>query len=163
MEDLKWEEFDAVYLKYWNVMYTVAYRMLNGQRTAAEDAVQEAFRILAEKYDEVENHSDIKKWLLKTVEHVAKNESRKAYRQRETALEPDNIPVVEDAYFQDCALSFPPGLSEKDQRVLRLCFEEELSQEESAARLGCSLETFRVWLSRAKARYKKQYEKNSSG
>ncbi|MDO4314276.1 MAG: sigma-70 family RNA polymerase sigma factor [Oscillospiraceae bacterium] len=163
MEDPKLQRFNAVYLEYWKVMYTVAYRMLDGQRTAAEDAVQETFRILAEKFDEVENHPDIKKWLLKTVEYVAKNESRKAYRQREIALEPNDVPAVEDAYFRDSGLTFPPGLSEKDQRVLRLCFEEGLSQEESAARLGCSLETFRVWLSRAKSRYKRQYEKNSSG
>lgn len=163
VEDPKRERFDEAYREYWQVMYRVAFHILHGQETAAEDAVQEAFRILAEKYDEVGDRRDLKRWLLKTVEYVAKNESRKAYRHREVAMETIDFPTVEDAYFQEQGLSFPPGLSERDREVLRLSFEERLTQKESAARMGCTVATFRVWLSRAKRRYEKLCGKNSSG
>lgn len=162
MVDQKQEWLDAIYRKYRKATYSTAYH-LSGNTETAEDITQEAFAVLARRYDEVKNHPNIKRWLAKTVANLFANESRRAYHDREVALKPEHVPTVEDAYFQDLASSFPPGLSENDRELLRLCFEKQLSQEEIAARLGCNVGEFRVRLSRAKLRYRKLHEKNLSG
>lgn len=163
MEDPRQEWFDAIYLKYYESMRIAAYNLLDGHGEDADDIVQTAFEVLFEKYEHVKDHPHIRGWLFKTLDNVARNEKRKVYHQREVALEPDHIPTVEDIYFRDLASSFPPGLSESDRELLRLCFEEQLSQEEMAARLGCNVRALRERLSRAKSRYRKLYEKNLPG
>lgn len=160
--DKKQEWIDAMYREYRSTTYSTAYH-LSGNTQMAEDITQEAFAVLTRRYDEVKDHPNIKLWLAKTAFNLYTNESRRVYHDREVALKPEHIPTVEDAYFQDLALTFPPGLSESDQELLRLCFEKQLSQKEMADRLGCNVKALRERLSRAKARYKKLHEKNSSG
>lgn len=162
MEDPRQEWLDAIYREYRRSTYSTAYHLL-GNTEMAEDITQEAFAVLARRYDKVKGHPNIKRWLSRTVANLVLNEEKRAYHDREVALKPEHIPTVEDAYFQGLASSFPPGLSEKDRKLLCLCFEKDLPQEEIAAMLGCSVEAFRMRLSRAKARYKKLREKNSSG
>lgn len=161
MEDLKREWLDAMYRAYWKPTYLVAYHLTNDPVTA-EDFAQEAFSVLTRKYDEVKGHPNIKRWLARTTANLIANEHRKAYHTREVSMKPDDVPTVEDAYFQDLASVLPPELSEKDRKLLSLCFEEELPQEEIAARLGCTVTALRMRLSRAKMRYEKLREKNSS-
>lgn len=160
--DKKQEWIDAMYREYRNTTYSTAYH-LSGNTQMAEDITQEAFAVLTRRYDEVKDHPNIKLWLAKTALNLHTNESRRVYHDREVALKPEHIPTVEDAYFQDLTLTFPPGLSESDQELLRLCFEKQLSQKEMADRLGCNVKALRERLSKAKARYKKLREKNSSG
>lgn len=158
MGDLKREWLDVMYREYWKPTYIVAYHLI-GDPVLAEDFAQEAFAVLTRKYDEVRDHPNIKRWLARTTANLIANESRKAYHSREVALKPEDVPTVEDTYFQDLASVLPPGLSEKDRELLSLCYESGLSQEEIAARLGCTVTALRMRLSRAKARYEKLREK----
>ena len=159
MKDAKLEWLDAMYREYRKPTYLVAYHLI-GDPVLAEDFVQEAFSVLTRKYDEVKDHPNIKRWLAKTTANLIANESRKAYHSREVAMKPENVPVVEDVYFQDLASVLPPGLSQKDRDLLCLCHDDGLSQEDLAARLGCNVAAFRMRLSRARARYEKLREKN---
>lgn len=161
MEEMKQKWLEDMFRAYWRPTYLVAYHLLN-DRVLAEDFAQEAFAVLTRKCDEVKGHSNIKLWLARTTANLIANERRKAYHTREVPMKPEDVPTVEDAYFQDLASVLPPELSEKDREVLSLFFEEGMSQEEMAARLGCSVSALRMRLSRAKMRYEKLCQKNSS-
>lgn len=161
MKDPKQEWLDAMYRKYQKTTYLTAYHLI-GDQALAEDFVQEAFSVLVRKYDTVKDHPNLRNWLARTTANLIANEYRKAYRRWEVSLKPEDVPTMEDSYFQDLASALPPGLSEKDRELLCLCFEKGLSPEEVAARLGCSVTAFRMRLSRAKVRYEKLREKNSA-
>lgn len=160
--DPKQEWIDAMYRAYRKRTLIVAYHLLD-DTDLAEDIMQDAFALLAKKYEQVKDHPDVQKWLAKAVANLVKNEKRKVYHDREVPMEPDDVPTVEDAYFRGLSSSFPPGLREKDRELLCMCFEADLPQEEIAKRLGCSVEAFRMRLSRAKRRCRKLLEKNPPG
>lgn len=155
----EWAE--ALYRQHWNSTYKAAYRLLEN-RALAEEAAQDAFAVLLEKYDSLRDHEDLKGWLARTAANLAANERRRACYHLEVPLNTDEKLSVEDAYFRGLSSSFPPGLSEKDRELLIMCYDACLPQEEAAARLGCSLEAFRMRLSRAKSRCRKLMEENSS-
>lgn len=160
--DSKQEWIDAMYRTYRKPTLKTAYHLLEDM-ALAEDITQEAFALLTKKYEQVKDHPNVQRWLARAVAYLAKNEQRKAYHGREVPMEPKDVPTVEDAYFRGLSSSFPPGLREKDRELLCMCFEEDLSQEEIAKRLDCSVEAFRMRLSRAKRRCGKLLEKNPPG
>lgn len=160
--DPKQEWIDAMYRAYRKPTLKTAYHLLEDTKLA-EDIMQEAFVLLTKKYEQVKGYTDIQGWLAKTVAYLVKNEKRKVYHEREVPMEPKDVPTVEDAYFRGLSSSFPPGLKEKDRELLCMCFEADLPQEEIAKRLGCSVEAFRMRLSRAKRRCGKLLEKNPPG
>lgn len=159
--DPRQEWIDAMYRAHRQATLLVAYHLLHDAELA-EDITQDAFALLMEKYEQVKDHADVRKWLAKAVQYLVKNEQRKAYHVREVPMGPEDVPSVEDSYFRGLSSSLPPDLRKNDRDVLCMCFEADLPQEECAERLGCSVEAFRMRLTRAKSRYRKLLEKNSS-
>lgn len=121
---------------------------LAGDRSLAEDMVQESFMKLYATFDQVR---EPRRWLYRTVHNQVLNHRRKAGRTvphnppaedgatdvRETP-DPQPLPDEQIARWEGIGLVrlSLETLDERDQNLIRLKFNEELSYEEIAARTG---------------------------
>lgn len=153
--------FDRIYLQHRDMLLKLARRMV-GNDELAEDIVQITFEKMLNNYEKTVGHENICGWLVQTLKNQVMNEMKRASRTREVRMEPKYEPVAEDPYEPDFLASLPPGLSDKERKLLYLFFEMGFRHEEVAARLGCSTEACRMRLLRAKAHCQKLME-NSSG
>lgn len=153
--DREW--FDRMYRQHQQKLLTVAFRLLNDW-SLAEDMTQNVFLKLYMKRGSLRTHPNIQGWLFLTLRNQIMNETQKSFYKREVELLPGNAPAVELEYSPDFNDSLPNGLSQDERRLLRLFFEERLTHEEIAARLGCSVEACRMRLYRAKAHCKRLIE-----
>lgn len=110
------------------------------------------------KRDTLRAHPNIQGWLFLTLRNQIMNETQKSFYKREVELVPENAPTVELEYTPDLNDSLPDGLNQDERQLLSLFFEEMLTHEEIAARLGCSVEACRMRLYRAKTHYKRLIE-----
>ena len=124
----------------------------------AEELVEEAFVRLLQHQEELLRHPNPSGWLWKTLQHLILTEVKLAKYHREVPLEDSlNLSVHDDSQspLED---SLPEGLSPKEREILLLFFEEELSHQEIAVRLGISEINSRTRLFRAKNHCKKLLE-----
>lgn len=131
------ERFLKLHGTYEKKLYAVAVRVL-GDRTAAEDAVQQTWLQLIRRWDRVSGlaWSETEGYLVTAVKNVAVDMLRK--ERREEALPEDWDPPAPEAGETDYRylVSLIRALPESYRRVLELkCMEEE-SNREIARRLG---------------------------
>ncbi len=158
MDSIQFEQwFDALYFANAKNMAQVAYRIV-GSREAAEDIVQNVFIVLLAKKEAVSKMENQSAWLYQTLRNQIGNElKRKKYRQTQSLDESVDLASF-DVYFEELALHLPRGLSEKEREILVMRFEEQMSLDEIAERLGISYAAAGTRLSRAKVRCKNYYK-----
>lgn len=127
-------------------------------KETAEELVDEAFVLLLRKYDTLTGHPNLAGWLWRTLQHLILTEVRSARRRMEVPMEGDWDLAAPEEHRETLADALPEGLSEKEQEILRLFYEEELSHEEIAQRMGISVLNSRTRLFRARNRCKELWE-----
>lgn len=148
---MKADGLDELYRAHWGRTVAVASHLL-GDRSAAEDIVQEAFVRLADELDTVDDPGP---WLRTVTYRRALNELRR--RDRERAAISRHAATVTDSYPAelvdpiDARLAAALGQLRGNQRAaVLLCWVDEVSTAEAAGTIGCSAATVRVHLHRAR-------------
>ena len=139
-------------------MVRYAYAQLR-RMEIAEELVEDAFVLLLRKQEQVAGHPNPSGWLWKTLQHLILTEVRAARNRMEVPLEQDfdlAAPHRETEALADC---LPEGLTPREREILLLYYEEELSHEEIARRLGISELNSRTRLFRARGRCRELMEK----
>jgi RNA polymerase sigma-70 factor (ECF subfamily) len=143
-------------------MLTLAQKLL-GNREAAEDVVQSTFLVLLAKEQTVRAHDNPTAWLYVTLRNQLGNELQREKYRKTAPMDSIAEPSEEDTYHFGLSETLEYGLSEGELSVLSLFYENELSCEEIAARLGISVLACRTRLFRARQKYKQILEdKNNS-
>ena len=106
--------FNRLIVKYQDMAYNVAYRMLSDP-ASAEDAVQDSF-ISAYKKIKSYRGGSFKAWLMRIVTNNCYDELRRQKRRPTTALEPVNI--QEDEEIESPHWMIDPGISPEEQTEL---------------------------------------------
>ena len=138
-----------------------AYQLRDKDR--AEELVEDAFVLLLRRREELEGHPNLPGWLWKTLQHLILTEVKSARRRMEVPMDEGFDAPAPQEEREPLSEALPPGLTEKEQEILLLFYEDELSHEEIAARLGISVLNSRTRLFRARARCKELFNsvKNS--
>lgn len=147
------EWFDRLYRDHSARLYKQAVYVLHDSHLA-EDLVEETFLILLYKQRDLANHPNLAGWLSLTLKNLICDELKSARHRLEVPLIPDDTATSADTYHQSLDELLPKGLSSKERELLILLFEEQLSYEEIAQRLGISVLNCRTRAFRAKSHYK---------
>ena len=86
-------QFGALFAAHSRVLWSIAVSV-TGDRTAAEDLVQEAAAVALTKLGEFDPATSFVAWVGQIVRFLALNEQRKRQRQREAHVDPDLIQSV---------------------------------------------------------------------
>lgn len=155
--------FEAIYRRYRDRTYSVAYRV-SGNATDAMDIVQEVFSLLFRKISGFRGESLFSTWLFRIVVNCAidiKRENRAGIKRRTGSLDADHVPEPEDQELEGPAEAAQSGelgdhvhdciqqLSPKLRAVLVLRYLEQMSYEELRETLGLSMGTVKSRLARA--------------
>jgi RNA polymerase sigma-70 factor (ECF subfamily) len=147
------EWFDQLYREHSARLFKQAFYVLKDKHLA-EDLVEETFLILLCKQHELGEHPNIAGWLSQTLKNLIYDELKSARHRLEMPLVYDATAATQDTYHQPLDELLPKGLFPKEREILILLFEEQLSYEEIAKRLGISVLNCRTRAFRAKSHYK---------
>lgn len=155
------EAFEALYLKYRDRVYSIAYRV-TGSSTDAMDVVQESFSLLFRKLESFRSDSLFSTWLFRLVVNCSIDHRRRE-RAHLRAIEPATAGVeteptdpnhgpdrsAETRELGDQVQTAIQMLSPKLRAILALRYLEEMSYEDLAVTLAISLGTVKSRLARA--------------
>lgn len=147
------EWFDQLYREHSARLFKQSYYVLHDSHLA-EDLVEETFLILLYKQRDLLNHPNLAGWLSLTLKNLIFDELKSARHRLEMPLISDDTASSVDTYHQALDELLPKGLFPKEREILILLFEEQLSYEEIALRLGISVLNCRTRAFRAKTHYK---------
>ncbi len=141
-----------------------ACRSVLSEATAAEDAFQATFLVLARRASQLTQPGSLAGWLHAAAIRIARDARRAEVRARRreyawvptTPASPDDLTWRELRTILDTELA---ALPEKYRVPLVLCYLQELSYEEAARRAGCSVGALRGRLERGKERLRKRLAK----
>ena len=151
------EEFESAALPHLNELYRTAARVI-GNRTEAEDLVQEAYLQAWKSFHRFESGTNCRAWLFKILFHVIQHHRRKWYNSK-------LVQESEDILLQDTVPYEPPApqhLSDEDvlaaleripvlyREAVVLADVQEFSYKEVAATLGVPMGTVMSRLSRGR-------------
>ncbi|MCS7224872.1 MAG: sigma-70 family RNA polymerase sigma factor [Armatimonadetes bacterium] len=162
--------FEEVVDQYYDSVLNLAYRLTN-DRDEADDLTQEVFLHAGRAYDQFRGEAQVFTWLFRITHNLWKNRLKKLQREREHRWE-----ILEDAeadeddpeplFWEDTTLSPERILEAKekeeaiqkaimelpeDQRFALILYHiEDLSYQEIAHVLGCSVEAVKSRLFRAR-------------
>lgn len=151
------EEFESAALPHLNDLYRTATRVL-GNRTEAEDIVQEAYLQAWKSFHRFELGTNCKAWLFKILFHVIQHHRRKWYNSK-LVQESEEMPLQESVVYE---APVPEHLSDEDvlaaletipvqyREVVLLADVQEFSYKEAAATLGVPVGTVMSRLSRGR-------------
>src|SRR5262245_8621614 len=139
----------------------LACRSVLGEATAAEDAFQATFLVLVRKASRLTHLGSLAGWLHATAVRIAQTARRASVRTRRRESEraashpisSDDMTWREVREVLDTELA---ALPEKYRLPLVLCYLQELSYEEAARRIGCSVGALRGRLERGKEQLRKR-------
>jgi RNA polymerase sigma factor (sigma-70 family) len=150
------EAFRVLVEKYTNMVYATCLRGLGGDHSAAEEAVQSVFALLARKAGGIRRPGALAAWLFKTANWVvvsAKREAaRRGRREAEAALRMEGVRRMakesagrafdqeEQALLNDAIAA----LRTKQRDAIVMHFLHGRSRREVAAALGCSEDALRM-------------------
>ncbi|MEM7333606.1 MAG: sigma-70 family RNA polymerase sigma factor [Chloroflexota bacterium] len=148
-------EFIHLYNRYVDVIFAYAQREIHDTQTA-QDIVSITFTIALRKISTFRwRGTSFGAWLYK----IARNEIRKQYNRNKRLKPFTDLPAEPklDTQLNQHQLvaqirQIMVTLSERDQEILRLCYDEALSHEEIAVILSCSTRNVAVRLHRALTR-----------
>ena len=138
-----------------------------GNQTDAEDVLQEVYAAAARGYSSLREDSTIKPWLVGIARHKCADHFRRKYRQREVPLADAAHIAVLPARFahvrDSLVLDALEKLSPQDQQILRLCYFQQLPQQEIANRLRLPLGTVKSRLHHARERFRAAFPMKQRG
>jgi RNA polymerase sigma-70 factor (ECF subfamily) len=160
--------FEELVQKYKHPIVNVVYRMLH-DLDEAEDLAQNVFLRVFQSAGRYEVSAKFSTWIFTIARHLCLNEIRRRGRHPALSLESSQSDDPEQAarQYPDAKTFSPPQaflhrelerkirlaleeLPEKQRLAMALCQEEELSYEEIAAVLGCSLSATKSLIHRAR-------------
>ena len=151
------EEFESAALPHLNDLYRTATRVI-GNRTEAEDLVQEAYLQAWKSFHRFEPGTNCRAWLFKILFHVIQHHRRKWYgskmvQESDDLLFQDSLvyqaPVPEDLSDED-VLNALEKISVQYREVVLLADVQEFSYKEISATLGIPVGTVMSRLSRGR-------------
>ena len=155
------EAFARAAREYGDTIYRVAYHALSNP-SDAEDVMQTVLIRLYEHKKELESEEHMKHWLLR----VAVNESRKVlrsfWRRTSVPLEEWRETAAPEDPAKAEVLEAVMALEPKYRVAVYLCYYEGLSVAEVASAMKANVSTVQTWLLRARARLRKELEKEES-
>lgn len=152
------DQFRNLFHTNYSTIFTAAYNRLNDHE-GAEDAAAEVFRIAwarSEKRGGVPSLA----WLYSTLRHVVGNEYQRRERTRRRHVQIDSEMRVhqqphDERTSEDQELrALIASLKESDRELIWMAYWEDLTREEMAEILGCSVPAVRTKLVRARKRLK---------
>ena len=151
------KEFHNQYLPLAGMLYRIAFYILE-DKSAAEDAVQEAYLRLWDSRDSLDNVISPKSYCATMVKNICLDRIRRAQRFEfpEQLPEPEQHPQddIDNKERLAMALDAIKSLPDRQREVLLLRTVEGLSYEEISARTGIGTMSLRVILSRARTTLK---------
>ena len=139
---------EALYKKEYRTLIRIAYR-LTGSMECAQDSVHETFLLAIFHQRELRTHPKPGAWLKVALRNVICNERRLKAREDVPLDDAFSIPTQPAAPLGDL---LPSQLQAEERQILIWRFEEQLSYQEMAKRLGISETLCRKRVSRAIAR-----------
>ena len=161
------EAFERLISSYQKKVYNIAYRYI-GNREEAEDLAQEAFLKVFRSIQSFRGEAAFSTWLYHIVSNVCRDALRKSSRRMEDSLDcavttekgelqrevPDwsmsPEPIYENQELGEFIQALINQLSPEYKTVIIMREIQEMSYEEIAAELNCSLGTVKSRLSRAR-------------
>ncbi len=137
------------------------------QAADAEDVLQEVFSAAVSNRASLREDANFKAWLLGIARNKCADYFRCKYRRCEVPLAdaeriavlPTRFAITRDSLVQDTLEKLNP----QDQQILRLCYWQELPQQEIARRLGIPLGTVKSRLHNARERFRAAYPPRTKG
>jgi len=133
-------------------------RMITGDATKAGDIVQDSFVVAWQNIGKFDVTRDVACWLRGIVRNKWKEACRRA--GREISMDEETLAAIEETvtgwqadrpeifdHLAHCRERLPESFAES----IRVCYDEKLSSDEAAVRLGISSSTLRKRLERARA------------
>jgi RNA polymerase sigma-70 factor, ECF subfamily len=152
------EAFRALYDTYKDKVYSICLYYFHGDAARAEDAAQQAFVKVLTNISQFRGTADFHSWLYRLVANTCADGARRARVQESRvagSVEPDSLSasdsLEEDVTRTERARSVQRALSSLPPRFrlpLLLRYFEDLSYEQMATALGCSMGTVASRLSR---------------
>lgn len=147
----------ALYLEMYFLLFSYAQNMLS-DRSLAEEAVQDTFRIACAKADNLLYSPNPKGWLLNTLKYVIKNKTRcRAYLINSLELDENIIPGDPDVL--DIDFMYSDLTNSEDYKLLKKIALDKYSMLEAATEMGISVEACKKRVQRAKKKLKKVLKK----
>lgn len=151
------EEFESAALPHLNDLYRTATRVM-GNRTEAEDLVQEAYLQAWKSFHRFESGTNCRAWLFKILFHVIQHHRRKRYnsklvQERDDMLLQDTIPYeppTSQHLSDEDVLAALEKIPVQYREVVVLTDVQEFSYKEVAATLGMPVGTVMSRLSRGR-------------
>lgn len=152
--------FERLYAKYYDKVFALAKGVLFDAEEAA-DTVQEIFTLVYRHLGRFDRRARFSTWLFRVAVNRSIQQSRKLkYRSRQTelneasAVEPETTPEWSDPRVEAAMAKLHPS----DRATLVLFYWEELSLQEIAESLGCSVNAAKTRLYRARERFRASFE-----
>lgn len=147
----------ALYLEMYFLLFSYAQNMLR-DRSLAEEAIQDTFRIACAKADNLLYSPNPKGWLLNTLKYVIKNKTRcRAYLINSLELDENIIPGDPDVL--DIDFMYSDLTNSEDYKLLKKIALDKYSMLEAAKEMGISVEACKKRVQRAKKKLKKVLKK----
>lgn len=161
LTDYQRRAIETYYVEMFYSLSAYAQSALN-DRSLAEEAVQDTFRIACAKADKFLSSPNPKGWLLNTLKNVINNAIRsRAYLNRMVIayLDTDENNIPGDIGNPSIDLIYSDLTENKDYKLLKKIALEKCSMLEAAQELGISVEACKKRVQRAKKKLKKYLEK----
>lgn len=132
--------------------FRLAY-LLTGDRDLAEDLVQDAFLKLIGRFTDLRNPNSFDAYLRKTVVTLSygtfrRRRTERAYLVHERGLAGRTSDVLPDIEVKDELWTQLQGIAPRQRAALVLRYYEDLSEQQAADVLGCSLRTVKSLVTR---------------
>ena len=111
--------FDAIYEENFKLLLRTAMHLLR-DRQLAEDMVQTVFLTLLSKHEGLQDHPNIRGWLIQTLKYQIQSELQLARYSREVSLNHEQIIAVEEPQEPDFLSLLPTELSSSEKMILYL-------------------------------------------
>ncbi|NLG03403.1 MAG: sigma-70 family RNA polymerase sigma factor [Clostridia bacterium] len=156
--------FEELYLKYRQMMYSLAYKILNNSEDS-EDAVHHAFVLIADNFKKIKSIPcpELKPYIVIIVRNVSINIYNRNKRKAEHNIDIENYEVpVEIEFYEnidyDNLLSSINTLPLIYREALYLRYVRELTTKEISEAIGISVEGVRKRIDRARIMLKRALE-----
>lgn len=143
--------YDAIFLKYYRMLCTNAYFLLQDEQQA-KDLVQQFFLEMWDKQLYRQLHGEIKGYLFRAVQHRCLNLLKKqAYQQRELEayglqLERDMIPETRSPGIYQQVINVISELPVQRQQAFRLVYLQQKKYQDAADDMGISVNSLKTHL-----------------
>lgn len=153
--------FERLYTRYYDKVYALARGVLFDSEEAV-DTVQEIFTLVYRHLNRFDRRARFSTWLFRIAVNRSIQQARRLkVRPKQTELsdalahEAESPPSFEDPKVEACMAKLHPS----DRAALVLFYWEELSLQEIAESLGCSVNAAKTRLYRARERFRIVYER----